>query len=278
MFDDLDEALRLLLIKELPIRNNEIDVQFNQPKREWSARLSRPTLNFYLYDLRENVKLRHPTRQWQVEGRQATSAQLRRQPLRLDLRYAMTSWATDPADEHRLLTRALMVLFRFPEMPDEFMVNSLRNQPAPISLEVAQPDTLQNPTDFWSTMDNEIRPVVPCTITMALDPFEKVELTLPTIQQRGSKFDDADALTPKDKESSPVEFWEVKGKLRGPLPIRYTRMKLVEMEIKVPVQRDGTFRIKGLRAGNYTLEVTVAGGPPKRHTITVPSREYIIEL
>ncbi len=33
MIEELDEALRQLLMREMPIRNGEIDVQFHQPKR-----------------------------------------------------------------------------------------------------------------------------------------------------------------------------------------------------------------------------------------------------
>ena len=34
MFADLDETLRKMLIKDLPIRNGEIEISFEQPKRE----------------------------------------------------------------------------------------------------------------------------------------------------------------------------------------------------------------------------------------------------
>ena len=64
MIDDLDQVLRQLLIRELPIKNREVDVDFDQPTREWSGRLSRPTLNLFLYDLRENNKLRQTRPAW----------------------------------------------------------------------------------------------------------------------------------------------------------------------------------------------------------------------
>ena len=47
MLADLDESIRKLLIEELPIKNGEIDVKFEQPKREWSAKLTKPTVNFF---------------------------------------------------------------------------------------------------------------------------------------------------------------------------------------------------------------------------------------
>ena len=35
-----------------------VDVKFDQPKREWSSRISKPTLNLFLFDMRENLRLR----------------------------------------------------------------------------------------------------------------------------------------------------------------------------------------------------------------------------
>ena len=58
MIADLDESIRQLLIAEMPLKNGEVEISFDQPKREWSSRLSRPTVNFFLYDLRENTILR----------------------------------------------------------------------------------------------------------------------------------------------------------------------------------------------------------------------------
>jgi hypothetical protein len=63
MIADLDETIRKLMIAEIPIKNGEIEVSFEQPKREWSSRLSKPTINFFLYDVRENNILRQ--HQWE---------------------------------------------------------------------------------------------------------------------------------------------------------------------------------------------------------------------
>jgi len=65
MITDLDETTKQLLIKEMPIENNEVDIKFDLPKREWAAKLSRPTINLYLYDIRENTELRR--NEWVVE-------------------------------------------------------------------------------------------------------------------------------------------------------------------------------------------------------------------
>src|SRR5512146_557361 len=111
MLEDLDETIRQLLIAEMPVKNGEIEISFDQPKREWSARLSRPTLNLFLYDMRENAKLRHAGQGWDIERLPDGTAIQRRKPFRADMHYLITAWATEPEDEHRLLARAFMALF-----------------------------------------------------------------------------------------------------------------------------------------------------------------------
>ena len=66
MIYDMNEALRQLLVEELPIKNGEVDIAFEQPGRQWSSQINRPTINFFLYDVRENLKLRG-SHQWRVE-------------------------------------------------------------------------------------------------------------------------------------------------------------------------------------------------------------------
>src|ERR1700757_4130469 len=56
---DLDEALRTLLRRELGHTGfDAVNVAFEAPDREWAASVSTPTLNLFLYDLRENRQRR----------------------------------------------------------------------------------------------------------------------------------------------------------------------------------------------------------------------------
>ena len=119
MIEDLDEALRQLLIREIPVKNSQVDIQFDQPSREWSAKLSRPTLDLFLWDVRENQKLRQAMPVWETTTHPDGTVTQRRKPVRADLHYVITAWANEAEDEHRLLSRALMALFRFPHLPPE---------------------------------------------------------------------------------------------------------------------------------------------------------------
>ncbi len=274
MIDELDEALRQLLIRELPVRNGEINLAFDQPKREWSARLSRPTLNIFLYDIRENVKLRQHSPQWPVIGRGEGTAVQKRMPIQLNLYYIITAWANTPDDEHRLLTRALLALYRNPYLEDEDKPANLRGQPGVIEILAAQPDVLQRPADFWGSLDNEIRPGITCIITIALDPYQPI--TTPVVGEREIGFNN----TP-DHQTEPgvPTFWAVNGILRGPTPMLRVRATLVERpDLTIPVAQDGAFYIRGLPAGEYTLEVTVDDGESLRHKFTVPSRLYVFDI
>jgi hypothetical protein len=280
MIEDLDEVLRQLLIRELPIKNGEVDIKFEQPKREWSARLSRPTLNLFLYDVRENQKLRQTQPMWQIERTTDGRVTKRRKPVRVDLHYMITAWAAEPEDEHRLISRTLMALFRHPHLPEQMLPESLQSQPAPVSFMVAQYDELRNPTDVWNVLDNEIRPGIPLIITLALDPY--LPTVTPLVRVRELRVGPS-YVPPSERLQEGIEpdvFWTIGGALRSdqPLDIEQVQLTLVEKGLEVAIQPDGRFTIGRLQAGEYTLEVSIEGRPPRRYPIAVPAADYDLEV
>ena len=271
MIDDLDEALRELLVRELPIKDNEIDIAFDQPRKEWSARLSRPTLNVFLHDLRENSKLRREQNQWEVERDNGKIVQ-RRKPFRIDLHYLITAWATAPEDEHRLLARTLLVLLRYQELPNDVLPESLQGQPIPIPLKVAQYENLDKLSDFWTVMDNQQRPGITCVITLAFEPYELV--TTPLIRTAEFKF------MPVEMRVEQHGFVSISGQVRSKSQeaLHNLRVTLVERGLEAQVRPDGQFAIRNLQPGDYTLEVAAEGRAPSRHTIKVPSPSYDLDV
>ena len=280
MIEDLDEALRQLLTREMPIKNSEVDIQFDQPKREWSARLSRPTVNLFLYDIRENVKLRHTAQGWDVERRPDGTAIQRRRPFRTDLHYLLTAWATEPEDEHRLLTSAMLALFRVPEIPVELLPESLQDQPGPITLKVAQYDTAQNLTDLWSSLDNELRPALTCMVTVALNPYQAI--TGPLVRTRELRIGQAESPALRQdliKPAGTAVYWTIGGTLRSPQPLDLQRMRLtlVERNVEIEIKPEGRFSVGNLETGDYTLELT-ADGAVRRYPIKVPAPDYEFDV
>ena len=167
MISDLDETIKQLLIKKGALDPAEVDINFETPAREWSASISKPTINIYLYDIRENHQLRGT--EWMITKDENGNATRKKNPTRIDLSYLITVWTSDIVDEHQLLWHALLTLFRYPELPEDVLSGQLTEQKCAIKTVTAQPNGLfNNPADFWSALDNEIRPSLNYIITMPL--------------------------------------------------------------------------------------------------------------
>jgi hypothetical protein len=168
MISELDETIRQLLIKKVPLEPSEVNVSFEIPNREWATSISKPTVNLYLYDIRENHELR--AYEWTVERDNNRTATRRRAPLRMDLSYLVTAWTNDVGDEHRLLWRVLATLSRHCPLPEELLQGKLKEQELEIRTTTAQPDGLfRSPADFWSALDSQIKPSINYVVILPLD-------------------------------------------------------------------------------------------------------------
>ncbi|HEY9076521.1 MAG TPA: Pvc16 family protein [Anaerolineaceae bacterium] len=275
MIADLDETIRQLLIAEVPIKNNEVEISFDQPKREWSSKINKPTVNFFLYDLRENPVLRQ--HQWEEvpNNRRGTEnkAHLKRTPLRVDCFYMLTTWANEAEDEHRLLSRILMTLFRFPILETDRLSGALKNQPFDVPARLANHDKLTNPAEVWSSLDNEMRPSISYVVTLAMDPWTEIT---PTIVQTFD-FRTGQALNLPRKTGlvpgTENQLIYIGGTLRKqgvPLPE-------IEVAIKgtgffARTDPKGRYAFGSIPAGEYTLVAWVGDGKPVEKKITVPTR------
>ncbi len=279
MISDVDKVLRQLLVREMPIQNGEIKIEFEQPKREWSTRLNRPTLNIFLHDVRENNTLRQA--EWEIKRNGDGSVSRQRMPIRLDLYYLITAWASHPEDEHLLLSRALAVLYLHPFLPEDLLPDGLRGQPKPIQMRTAQRDGQYNPADLWGVLDNELRPAIDCLVTVALNPYQAFPVPLVRTRDLRVRQTLGEDLPPLDGTDGRDRFWTVGGTLhskRGERALETIRLRLVERGLDIPIQAEGRYVIGNLEAGDYTLEVAAASGKPSQHKITVPSENYDVEI
>jgi hypothetical protein len=276
MFDEIDEVLRKLLVREIPITNGEIDIAFDQPKREWSARLSRPTLNLFLYDVRENAKLRQQGQGPELERAiQAGTVTQKHKAHRVDLHYAITVWAKEPADEHRLLAATLLALFRHATLTED-LSESLQDQPTPIALKVAQYDELDKPSDLWNVMDNQQRPVINLVVTLALHPFKP--LVGPIVRTRELVIGQAVAPTSSRQlsaEAGARRTWTVGGQVHSQNgPLSHLQVVLQPLGQEAVLQAEGRFVLSGLEAGDYVLEISAADRSPVQYNVKVPAPDY----
>jgi hypothetical protein len=284
MLADLDETLRKLLIAEIPIKNGEVEISFDQPKREWSSRLSKPAINLFLYDVRENNVLRQ--HQWERlpdngDGR----AHLKRSPFRVDCFYMLTTWAAEPDDEHRLLTRAMLALFRFPILPEDRLVGSLQHPSFELQARLAAHDRLTNPAEVWSSLDNELRPSVSYIITLALDPWKAI--SGPLVKTLTLRTGEALELPNKWKlrpDAEPGELVFIGGTVRDSkranVPLAGVQVAVKGTRLIDITDAEGRFTLGGLKHGEYTLVALPPEGKPREKKIIVPAHgdDYELEI
>ncbi len=277
MIPDIDNVLRTILEREMKLRKGEVEIVFDQPKREWSARLNRPTINLYLFDVRENIDLRR-SEQPVITNNPDGTVMIEHNPLRIDLLYLLTGWAREIQDEHRLLSEALSALLRYPFLPDDLLPESLKGQAMPIRLEVAHHTILEKITDLWTTLDNELHPGVRLMVTISIAPF-RPETAKPVATTEMRYMQEPPPDVPGGKQVPSKNYFTVKGRV---LSQKYStsvlRLILAETGKSIELRPDGSFRIGRLEQGEYHIDVLANDRVLKHHKIVVPSPAYEINL
>lgn len=194
MIQDLDKTVEKILYDKGRMSRNDIDVSFDQPNGDWSARLARPTLNVWAFDLRENMKLRNMTLGTERENGIGTR---RRMSLRYDITYLVTAWARKVEDEHQLLWRGLGALVQIPILKRDECEGALREQPYDMPLLVGTiGERLPNTSDLWSVLNNQMRMGFTFIVTLAVDPLMSFEA--PLVLERTARF--GQSLEPINRE------------------------------------------------------------------------------
>lgn len=257
MLDDLNETLQKLMIKNLRA-DGPIDVSFEQPTREWSAKINRPTVNFFLLKLLENRKLRDLD--WDIH-RQNQVGQRHWRPRRIDVYYMVTAWATEPEDEYHLLWRTLGVLLRNASLPEEFYTGQMHDQERKVMMEVAQTEILENPSEIWSALNNEFRPSVSLRVTLELD-WALIE-EQPLVLTKRVVFGDMESILPGE------EILQIGGTVYDHAgdPQDRARVRVVERDQAVLTDPQGHFTFSNVPPGSYTLEATAPDGATRRRKV-----------
>jgi hypothetical protein len=179
MIQDLDDTLKELLIQKLPINNGAIDIRFEIPNQEWETRLTltKPTIDLFLYDIRENHELRSNETYLTRNGTTGTQTKA---PIRIDLAYLITVWTKEAADEHQLLGDILKTLLRYLVLPAEVLRGEMVNQSLPLRAWIAQPDRTPNAWDFWGAVDGRLKAGIYYIVTVAIEPTPATEVGLVT--------------------------------------------------------------------------------------------------
>jgi len=275
MFADLDETIRQLLVQQAGLDPTEVDISFDTPDREWSSRLTRPAINAFMYDVRENSELRKHT--WENSHNGANNEVRRRKPpLRVAATYQITAWARAREDEHNLLWRVLATLAKYAPLPKEVLQGDLGEQPVlPIPAAIGQSEHMPNNfADLWQALDNRIRPSLTYVVTLALDTQR--EIIIPPVLQPPRI--DANSLDRRGME----QMLRVRGRVRDGAD---TDKRLVgalvilrETGQRAFTDDEGWFVFDDAPRGPITLIARAQGRAETALSTSVPAASYDIEL
>ena len=171
MIQDVDESLRAL-VKRDALNGSKADIAFDAPNKEWSSRRNTPTVDLYLYDIREDLEQREVM--WEDIRGDARDSRLvterRPPPRRFKLSYLVTAWTQRPEDEHRLLSSLLACFLRHPTMPADTLSGALVESRQPILINIALPPPQDRSiSDVWSALGGELKPSLDLVVNA---PFE----------------------------------------------------------------------------------------------------------
>lgn len=170
MLEELDGSLRNFLRAGVPLRADDIDIEFATPDKEWSSRLSRSTVNLFLYDVRRSTTRAVSGRSVRQTERGYSSAF--RAPL-IRTRYLITVWTAESTDEHRVLGDILRLLAVTGSLPSEHLVGDLAGLDDPVELGLGGDDGMR-PNEMWSPLGVAPRANIELVVTLpARRPLEQ---------------------------------------------------------------------------------------------------------
>ena len=280
MISDVDEALRNLILDSLTVSRQNVDIKYDLPSRDWASRLNRPTINLFLFDIRENLRLRGAEQYRQIP-RDDGKVEVRRNPVRIDLRYLLTAWTKDPEDEHLLLSDTLLTLLRNPTIPEKYASEQMKKQQFPVILDAAvyQPEhgPTEKSTEIWGVIGNDIHAGFIVTITITVDPYEPLVFTQVSSIERnlGQTSPEGGRAQVEAGAEKYNEGFFIRTKKYEP-----STLTVVLVEKNIPLSVDEEYRVKlpTLSAGKYHLDVLYRGKILKHQAIEIPAKEKTVVL
>ena len=273
MLADLDETLRVLLKRELGRHGFDgVEVAFDAPAREWSSQLSSPTVNLFLYDIRESSEFR-PT-EWQTDRSNGQHREVR-PPMMMECSYAVTAWTQAVEDEHRLLSQVLGVLFAFPQLPADALAGRLAETARRFAIEgkVGQAKS-DGKADFWSAVGGQYKASLDYVVTLACESgvaYERgPEVRTQTIAPR---IVDGPRSTIHEMHRFGGKVLDQDG---SPLPDVW--VTLPELGLFAASDPQGRFRLDRVPGGRHALVARTRDGREAKAEIAVPGAVLDVQM
>lgn len=273
MFADIHEIIKNLLFEHAGFSRSDVDIEFEIPNRNWIGTLTRPTINFFLFDLEEDTKNRGSMEMTSQRQDKSNTARLR--PRRMNLKYQVMAISQDTRDQHELLWRALAVLMKFAIIPDRVLPKSITDLGMSVTARVSQPDDGPRPNEFWNALEVPPRPSLLYVLTAPID----LDLTVsePLVLTRTLRLFDTAYPTPSEVRMSRRSIGGIV-KRNNQAVAGVTIWQEHSAASGSVSDKNGRFVLEGVPEGAIGLRVVEPGGVPVRVVIQVPSEDYDIQL
>lgn len=181
MIHEVDSALRALVERDAG-GLRDVEIVFDAPTREWAGRRNSPTVDVYLYDIREDMRRRERGMiNTYDDAQRVVSRSL--PPRHFKLSYLVTAWTQRPEDEHRLLSTLLLCLLRYDALPPELLTGPLAELGLPVPMTVALPPPEDRAfADVWSALGGELKPSIDVVVSAPVDTGQQFE-TGPPVEE-----------------------------------------------------------------------------------------------
>jgi len=179
MIHEVDAALQAL-VRRHALNGSDVNVALDAPTRDWAARRNAPTVDMYLYDIRESTMTRTAGRM-DVRGDDGFVAERHHPPRQFKLSYLVTAWTQRPEDEHRLLSACLSCFLRHDCIPQDDLSGTLAELGMPVMLTVAVPPPDDRAiSDIWSALGGELKPSIDIVVLAPMS-LDRVEVAAPPV-------------------------------------------------------------------------------------------------
>lgn len=292
MIHQLDDTLKKLLDNpSAPDELHNADKSFVIPKGNYGS--DSKTVNLFLYDLHEDRDLKQSA---PIIERVGNSFIRKFEPLRFNCTYMVTAWCYDtsneelPIKEHELISQTLWWLSRFSVIPEVLDGQPIWNpdwrdktkpnyQPFPLSMRVAQLDSVKEHSEFWTALGTTPRLFFNLIVTIALD-LNKVTTLGPEVSSKISHYEQF-SLPGAQEEYLLQIGGRITNKNTGE-GINKAIVMIKELGRTKTTDENGYYTFSNIPIGTYTFNANADGYLNNTRIIKIPfeppDKDYSLEL
>lgn len=182
MIHEVDEAIRALIRRDA-VDGGDVEVAFDIPSSEWASKRNKPTVNVFLFDVREELDRRRvqPTR---LHGEDGEVTGRTRPPRFFRLSYLITAWTQRPEDEHRLLSAVLHAFLRHEELPEDLLDGDREDRGSAVHLTIGTPPPAERSIgEIWNALGGEMKPSLELRVVAPFDLDAELPAGPPVTEQ-----------------------------------------------------------------------------------------------